>query len=61
MEHLPFMLWMLLYPLACTTEHYMSAKRKQVEGDTEKTSDGTKAFVALVEIAIWIGVGRALY
>lgn len=52
---------MLLYPLACTTEHYMSAKRKQVEGDTEPTSKETKAFVALIEIGIWIGVGSVLY
>jgi hypothetical protein len=32
MEHLDFILWMILYPLSVTIDSYISSKQRKLEG-----------------------------
>lgn len=60
MQHIGFILWMVLYPIASATTSYLSAKQRKIEGKKPYDS-GTTAFAALVNIIIWASVGRALF
>lgn len=60
MEHLAFVIWMIGYPLASTWSDMISAKKRKIEG-LELYSKETKAFGAIVDIAIWWYVGWLLY
>ena len=58
MEHIAFVLWMVLWPLGTTIESYFSAKRRQITGEDHKD---TNIFVVIIEIVIWIAVAKALF
>lgn len=60
MNNLTFVLWMILWPLSNTIEKNLLSKRMLREGKEPPTAL-VYWLTALVEIAIWIYVGRLLY
>ena len=60
MQHIGFILWMTLYPIASAITGYLGAKQRKIEGK-EPYDNGTTAFAALVNIIIWASVGKALF
>lgn len=52
MQDFVLVLWIIGFPLGSAVEKYLSAKR----GVKNEGSENAKAFVALIEMAIWIGM-----
>lgn len=55
MKNIPFVLWMLLYPLLGSVCMHLSYL------DGNRFDDGVKAFGALFDLIAWIYVGVKLY
>ena len=58
MEHLDFIVWMTLFPVAISLCRYLD--NKACSGEKE-SSDSAQALSALIVICIWGSVGRLLY
>lgn len=56
MNHLDFVLWMLLYPIVISTCCYIDSKYSNREYRKE-----TQAFVGLFQLIVWLYVGWVLY
>lgn len=59
MENLDFVLWVCLWPLACTLDRYLHTKIRTMTGEQEP-SEEARAFMALFSIIIWIAVAQSL-
>lgn len=57
MEHLDFILWMVLFPISISIVNYID---KLTDGKTEYSKDA-KGFSAMVIIFIWLFVGYHLF
>jgi len=60
MEHLDFILWMILYPLSVTLDSYISSKQRKIEG-LEPYDKTVKVLSALTSVGIWIYVACLVY
>jgi hypothetical protein len=60
MEHLTFMLWILLYPICCTLSYYIQALRYKVTG-SEQNSDTMQGFIALIDLVIYVFIACIIY
>lgn len=59
MENLPFVIWMVLYPIGCSIEGYLDAKGRKILG-RGRPEDDSYAWASLINIAIWLLVGLRL-
>ena len=60
MEHISFVLWMVLFPLCSTLESYIDAKKKKITGEKE-ASEISKFISNIILLIIWISVAKALW
>ena len=60
MEHLDFVLWMLLYPLTTSISNFLSIKGREMVGK-KPHSDATIGGATLVELIVLIVIGILLY
>jgi len=60
MEHLSFVLWVLLYPLCHSIDGLISAKRREITGEPEP-SDNTKLLSSVIGLTIWVMVAKSIY
>ena len=60
MEHLDFVLWMVLYPLAGSIASYFDVMEKKLNNEKPYSKE-TIAFAALINIIIWASVGMLLF
>lgn len=60
MQHLDFILWMVLYPIASAVSGYYGAKQRKIENKPNYSSN-TVLLSALVNMAIYFGVAQALF
>lgn len=60
MENIGFVLWMVLYPIGSAVTSYIGCKERKIEGKKPFDSSVT-GLTAIVNIAVWIGVGKALF
>lgn len=60
MEHLSFVLWLILWPLSTQISNYIWAKQRQIEGE-DSPAEGMKAFISIVCLIIWVAVANSLY
>ena len=62
MEHLDFILWMLLFPICMSLQDYISAKKRQLTNESEKQySKDTEGYAALFFVVLWFFVGYHLF
>jgi preprotein translocase subunit Sec63 len=62
MEHLDFILWMVLFPISLALEGYISAKKKQITGEKEKQySKDAERRASVFIILVWFFVGYLLF
>lgn len=59
MDNLPFVIWVLLWPVCCALCSLIYAKRRKSTGESQLTSSDY-ALQALVEVIIWYAVGSKL-
>jgi hypothetical protein len=60
MEHIDFVLWMVLYPIASGITNYLGTKSRILEG-LPPYGKTTTALASLTTIVIWIYVATLLY
>lgn len=60
MEHIDFVLWMVLYPIGYQITSYLGVKIRGIS-KKEPYTDETVAFAAVVNIVIWFAIGAILY
>jgi hypothetical protein len=60
MEHLDFVLWTILYPVASALVNYIGIKKIILE-NRKLPSEDAQFIGALVNLMIWILVGKALF
>jgi len=58
MEHLDFIVWMLGFPVMWETAEWIRSKRS---GPRKEYSESTTGFAAVIVVAMWIGIGGALW
>lgn len=56
MSNLPFVLWVVLFPLGNAVERYLRWLREGTED-----SEFVEAVSALISLAVWISIAHALY
>lgn len=57
MEHLSFILWICLYPVATSVESYLNALRRKIANDEQLTEDKRIGYNLLIGVFyIWIAV-----
>lgn len=56
MKNLPFMLWMLLFPLSATANAYLYEVKLR-----RSPSDGARALSSAFDVVTWVWVGYLLY
>jgi hypothetical protein len=61
MEHLSFLLWMLLYPIAVSIESYIAALKDKVNGEKKEYSKDVKFYYSLFILAIYFIVAAKLF
>lgn len=62
MEHLDFILWMLLFPICIFLQDYISAKKRQITKEQEKIySKDTEGYAAMLYAFIWFFIGYHLF
>jgi hypothetical protein len=60
MEHIAFVLWMVLYPVGASICSYIATKERKINNEEPYTS-AVKAFSGLINLVIWICVAKALF
>lgn len=60
MSKLLFVLWMLLYPVACAASGILSVKKREMCG-LPKITGGVLAVASLLEAFVWIFVAVKLW
>ena len=60
MEHIAFVLWVVLYPIGASICSYISTKERKINND-EPYSSSVKAFSSFINIVVWICVAKALF
>jgi hypothetical protein len=60
MEHIDFILWMVLYPIGCALRSLIAAKERKLH-NLEPHPGGTKSLSALIDLVIWISIAKALF
>ncbi|MEP2025486.1 MAG: hypothetical protein ABJH98_18015 [Reichenbachiella sp.] len=60
MTQIPFITWVILFPIATAFVNYINAKRRQITKE-ERPTDKVMAFIEFVNLVIWAGVGYALF
>lgn len=60
MEHISFILWVCLFPIACTIDSYWSEKKRLMIGE-EKPSKSIQGFTALINLILWVVVAILLF
>jgi hypothetical protein len=61
MEHLDFILWMLLWPVSLSVCNYIDAKTASLSGKPKIYSKETNFYFAVFIIGIWFFVGYKLF
>lgn len=62
MQHLDFILWMILFPISVSIGEYISAKKRQITKEPEiKFSEKTERFAGFIVIVIWLFIGYKLF
>jgi uncharacterized protein YlxP (DUF503 family) len=61
MQHLDFILWMLLYPLSVSLCGYLDTLQNKRIGITKVYSKKTEGISAAVMIFIWLFIGYQLF
>jgi hypothetical protein len=62
MEHLDFILWMLLFPVTMSLQEYISAKKREITKEKPKEfSEETNSNAELLAIFIWFFVGWLVF
>ena len=60
MEHLAFVLWVAIWPVACSLEKYFTAQANKLNA-TSGRSEHTTYQLSLISTAIWIIVAIITY
>ena len=60
MEHLSFLIWMLLYPVFSALADFLAAASRDIN-DEEPHSKEAKGGAALIMVIIYFSVGAILY
>ena len=60
MEHISFILWVCLFPIAFTIDSYWAEKKRLMTGE-EKPSKSIQGFTALINIIIWVVIAILLF
>jgi heme/copper-type cytochrome/quinol oxidase subunit 2 len=60
MNHLAFILWIVLWPIALSLCGYIDAKTKKITGKKEYSED-TRFMWSIVTIIIWVAVAKSVY
>lgn len=58
MAHLDFIVWMLGFPVVWEIAEWIRSKRS---GPQKEYSDAATGFAAVIAVAMWFGVGAALW
>ena len=61
MEHLDFIVWMCLYPIALSASSYIDARKNEIKGIVQNVTEESDGWSALVLVIIWLFVGYKLY
>ena len=61
MEHLDFILWMILWPVSLTVCDYIDAKRRKFTGEIKIYSKETNFYFGLFVVVVWLVVGAKLF
>lgn len=62
MEHLDFVLWMVLFPITMAVNDFISAKTSKIRGQNPREYDGqTERRASIFEICIWLIVGILIF
>jgi hypothetical protein len=60
MEHLDFILWMVLYPIMGSITTYLGAKQRKIEGKPNYSKDA-EFWGVTISISVWILIGVKLF
>lgn len=60
MENLPFIIWLLLYPLICDIRDYIVSKRRKTEGKQPMSNEADIASF-FIQTAIYLSVAFYIY
>jgi len=58
MEHLDFITWMLLWPIAVSVDGLITAKTRQITGESHIKGN---LYVVLINIITWFVIAKILY
>lgn len=62
MEHLDFILWLLLFPVTMSLQEYISAKKREITKEKAKEfSEKTNSNAELLAIFIWFFIGWLVF
>ena len=61
MNHLLFIIWLLLYPITLSVSDYIEAQRDRVIGKYTEYSPGVKFIASTIVLVIYITVAILIY